>query len=157
MDTREEIAAGLREVQQRLAGLTPRITSNLERPLLSGTWTVHDALCHIAADAEAVPNWLRRIGAAVEGGSVRPEGVSGEEFNEQQIEARKSLPVTAVLSEIDARFAADLAAIAALDESLLTREIDYRRGRAPAATMLRFYTGPHNMRHLDDIEQALDA
>ena len=63
MATKEEIVAGIGEVRQRLRRLEPQIVANLDKPLLTGTWTVRDALCHIAADTNAV-----RAGAAASKG-----------------------------------------------------------------------------------------
>ena len=120
MDTREEIAAGLREVQDRLERLAPRIVGKLDTPLLSGSWTVHDALCHIAADAEAVPSWLSRIDAMASGSSARPPGFSIDAYNQERIAQRKGLPVAEVLDQIRARFSADLDAIGKLDDALLS-------------------------------------
>jgi len=149
--TKDEIAAGLRQVSERLERLGPRILANLDRPLPTGTWTVHDALCHIAADSHAVEIWRQRVETG-----RRPGGdLSGDEYNEQQVSRRRPLPPEDVLAEIRAAFAADLQAIADMDAALLERPIPYRGATAPAAEMLRFYTGPHNQGHLDDVEKAL--
>jgi hypothetical protein len=153
VSTKDELIATLRDVDQRLVGLTPRILANLDRPLLSGTWTVHDCLCHIAADSNAVYAWRYRL----ENGRRVQGDMSTDDFNQQEIDKRKGLPAEEVVREIRDNFSGDMAAIRELDEELLRREMPYRGGMAPAAESLRFYLGPHNTSHLDDIEKALDA
>jgi hypothetical protein len=153
VSTKDDLINTLREVDQRLVGLAPRILANLDRPLLSGTWTVHDCLCHIAADSNAVYAWRYRI----ENGRRLQGDMSTDDFNQQEIDKRKGLPAQSVLDEIRANFAGDEKAIVALEDALLEREVPYRGGMAPAAESLRFYLGPHNTIHLDDIERALDV
>ena len=157
MDTKEEIAAGLRAVQERFDRLAPLIGAKLSTPLPSGSWTVHDALCHVAADSDAVSAWRERVEALSSGAPGRSPGFNIDTFNQERIDQRKGLPAETVIDEVRQHFRADLEAIAKLDDELLAREIDYRGSRVPAATMLRFYTGVHNTTHLDEIEQALDA
>ena len=157
MDPKDEIATGLRAVQERFERLAPRIVTKLDAPLPTGTWTVHDALCHVAADSDAVAAWRKRVEALSRGESARPPGFDIDAFNQERIDQRKGLPAAAVVDEVRGHFSADLAAIAVLDDELLAREIDYRDAKAPAARMLLFYTGAHNNGHLDEIERALDA
>jgi len=151
--TKEEIVAGIGEVRQRLRRLEPQIVANLDKPLLTGTWTVRDALCHIAADANAVARWRSRLEGQSPG---RPPGMSGEEHNQQQIDARKARPVEDVLREIQEGLDEDARAVEEMEEALLQRQMQSFRGETIASSdMLRFYTAGHNQMHLDDIDAAI--
>src|SRR4051794_16387737 len=103
MATRQEIIAELQRVNQRIDGLTPAILAHLDAPLPEGTWTVHDAVCHLAADGNAVPRFLNRVERIDKGLPLRPEGWTPAMMdveNEDNIARRKGLPVTDVLKEI---------------------------------------------------------
>ena len=66
MPTKPEIIQNLRDVQSRFELLLPRALEGLSLPLPSGTWTVHDCLCHLAADTNAVASWQRAEGMVQE-------------------------------------------------------------------------------------------
>jgi hypothetical protein len=155
MSTKSEISDGLRAVVMRFERLAPDIDAYLAAPLPTGFWTVHDCVCHLAADSHAVDGWRERIDNLIAGRGARPPGFDINDYNAANIAARKDKPLAEVLDEVRDAFAGDLAAIDGLEEDLLAREVPYRGGIAPAAEMLRFYTGAHNLIHLDDIEQAL--
>lgn len=158
MATKQEITAGIREVEQRLEGLLPAIEANLEKPLLEGSWTVHDALCHIAADAHSIPRWQRQVEAAIKGTSARPPGFDLDEHNQRGIDERKHKALNEIVQEIKEGLDKDAAAVADLDEGILAREIPNFRGELqPASERLRFTTSRHNHIHLDDIERAINA
>ncbi len=156
MATKSEITDGIRGVEERLERLLPGIRSHLETPLPEGTWSVHDALCHLAADANAVPRWLARFEALDAGRSTRPPGFNMDEHNQQNIDARKGKPVDEVVTEITNGLHSDVAAVATMDEALLQRQVPNFRGEITAASdMLSFTAVRHNHIHLDDIENAL--
>jgi hypothetical protein len=156
--TKDEITAGIREVEERLDSLLSGILQNLERPLPEGSWTVHDALCHIAADVPSLPRWQNQVDAAIKGTSARPPGFNLDEHNQQGIDARKGKPVDKVVQEIRDGLHSDAAAVPGLDDALLAREMPNFRGELqPASERLRFTTGSHNHMHLDDIENAIKA
>jgi hypothetical protein len=156
--SKQEIIAGMEDVKTRLQRLLPGIVASLDKPLPEGTWSVHDALCHMAADANAVPRWLARIDAAERGVSSRPPGFNIDDYNQENIDARKDRPVDAIVQEIRVGLKADTAAVVGLDDALLSKQIPNGRGElTPASDMLAFSTGRHNHMHLDDIERALEA
>ncbi len=158
MATKDELKTGIREVEERLDSLLPGIIENLDQPLPEGTWTVHDALCHMAADASCLPRWQRQVDAAINGTSARPPGFNLDEYNQQNIEARKDKPVEEVVQEIRDGLHGDAAAIPGLDDAFLAREVPNFRGElALASDRLSFTTSRHNHIHLDDIENALTA
>jgi hypothetical protein len=156
--TKEEITAGIRAVEERLDSLLPGIVDNLEQALPEGTWTVHDALCHMAADAHSLPRWHRQIDAAINGTSARPPGFNLDDYNQQGIDARKGKSIDEVVAEIRDGLHSDAAAVPGLDDALLAREVPNFRGELqPASERLSFTTGRHNHMHLDDIENAIKA
>jgi hypothetical protein len=154
--TKQEITTGIQDVEQRFERLLPAIVANLEKPLPEGSWTVHDALCHIAADAQAFARWQRLVDAQASGTSARPPGFNLDEHNEQGIAARKDKPVEDVVAEIREALRRDTAAVQAVDETLLQRDLPNFRGElGPGSDRLRFMTVTHNQIHLDDIEKAV--
>ncbi len=156
MATKAEITAGIREVGERFERLLPAITTHLEKPLPEGSWTVHDALCHIAADASAFARWQRLVDAHAAGASVRPAGFNLDEHNQVGIEARKSKAVPDVVTEIRDALRADAAAVETVDEAVLQRDLPNFRGElGPGSDRLRFMAAAHPQIHLDDIEKAI--
>jgi hypothetical protein len=159
MATREEVIAELQRVNARLDALAPAILARPEAPLPEGTWTVHDAVCHLAADGHAVPRFLNRIERIDAGLPLRPEGWTPammDAQNEEGIAQRKGLPITDVLQEIREAMDADIERVKGLDEALWSREIPSMRGVvSPASDQLRFTTSGHPHVHLDEIEKAL--
>ncbi|HLF78574.1 MAG TPA: maleylpyruvate isomerase N-terminal domain-containing protein [Dehalococcoidia bacterium] len=158
MATKQEIYEGVRGVEERLERLLPGIAANLERPLPTGTWTIHDALCHIAADGNAVPRFVQRMERIDRGEPGRPPGFNVDEHNEQQIALRKGRTVDEVVTEIKGGFAADLAAVESIPDATLERQIPGFGGNLTLASdSLRFNLVGHNHLHLDDIEKALQV
>jgi hypothetical protein len=156
--TKEEITAGIQDVETRLERLLPGIVANLDQPLPQGSWTVHDALCHMAADAHSVPRWQRMVNDAITGVSSRAPGFNLDDHNQQGIDSRKEKPIDEVAEEIRDGLHSDAAIVVGLDDALLAREVPNFRGELqPASERLKFTTGGHNHMHLDDIENAINA
>ncbi len=132
MATKDEITTGIQEVEERLDSLLPGIVDHLDQPLPEGTWTIHDAVCHMAADANCLPRWQRQVEAAINGTSARPVGFNLDEYNQQNIDARKGKAVDEVVQEIRDGLHSDAAAVPGLDDALLAREVPNFRGRAAA-------------------------
>jgi hypothetical protein len=158
--TREELQANIQGVIERLESLLPDIAANLEKPLTEGTWTVNDAICHIAADTQdAVPRWRARMQSLAAGESGRLPGFNIDDYNQQQIDRRKGRSVQEVVQEIRDGLRADSEAIDTLEDDLLKLQVPSPRGggMTEASEMLSFYVGRHNHIHLDDIEKALSS
>jgi hypothetical protein len=153
---RSEITEGIHEVEQRFERLLPGIKSNLSKPLPEGSWTVHDALCHVAADSNAFLRWQRLVDAHAAGNSARPPGFNLDEHNQEGIDARKGKAVDDVVAEIRDALRADASAVEATDDAVLQRDLPNFRGELqPGSDRLKFMTVTHNQIHLDDIEKAI--
>ena len=158
MYTREEIIAAIRDAEARLDRLEPVIREHLQQHLPTGTWTVHDAVCHLAADSNAVPRFLDRIEKQRTGQPVRPAGFNMDAHNEANIARRRGLSLDEVLHEVHAGFANDIAQVQALPSDLLASDVPNFRGElTPASDQIRFTAAGHPNLHLDDIEAALKA
>jgi hypothetical protein len=158
MATRQEIIEALNAISARVDALTPRLEGSLERPLLQGSWTVRDALCHLAADSRGVPGMVARLERVAQGLPRRTPGVDDDvdAYNERMIAERKHKPLSDLLGEIDAGIRADIESVGELSDEFLQRELpSVRGGAAPVSEQMRVYLGGHPMRHLDDIEAAL--
>lgn len=156
MATKDEIIEGMQGVEARLDELLPRAVAQLDRSLPEGSWSVHDALCHMAADANAFPRWQARLVAIETGTSTRAPGFNLDDYNQQNIDARKGKPVDEVVAEIKGGLTADSEAVRAVDDAVLQKEVPNFRGEmTTAGAMLLFTTTGHNHLHLDDIEKAL--
>jgi hypothetical protein len=156
--SRDEIIADIRALEQRLSKLEPRVLAAPDKPLTSGTWTVRDAVCHMAADSNAIPGFLARVERQRTGAVGRPAGFNLDAHNEEGIALRKPKPLTDVFAEIHAGMKSDMAGVEALPEDLLSSDIPNFRGVVtPASDQVRFTTVGHTAIHLDDIEAALDA
>jgi hypothetical protein len=154
--TKTEITAGIHEVEQRFERLLPGIKSNLTKPLPEGTWTVHDALCHIAADSNAFVRWQGLVDAHAAGTSARPPGFNLDEQNQRGIDAHKGKALDVVVAEIRDALRADAAAVETVDEAVLQRDLPNFRGElGPGSDRLRFMAVTHNQIHLDDLEKAI--
>lgn len=158
MATKAEIIDALRTVEERVELLAPQIRLNLEESLLSGTWTVHDALCHLAADSNGVPGFVARMERVANGLPRRESGFSVDDYNERNIAQRKTKPVDEVFAEIRTGLQTDCNRVQELDEAFLQRELPSVRGEVmPISDQMRAYLGSHPNSHLDDIEKAITA
>ena len=120
---------------------------------------MHDAVCHLAADGNAVPRFLHRVEVIDQGLPLRPPGWTPavmDAENEENIAKRKGLPVTDVLKEIRDAMDADIERVRGIDDTLLAREMPNFRGVVmPASDQLKNTTSGHPHAHIDDIEKAL--
>lgn len=156
MTTRDEIIAGIRGVDERLAALRDRIIEAGERPLTEGTWAVRDALSHLAARANGVDRVIQRLKAWEAGLPFMPPQTI-DEINAGQVEERRSADVASLLDEIQVGHAAALAALEHVDDETLAKEMPqgFRPGDAPVADLIVRGGPAHDNGHIDQIEAAL--
>jgi hypothetical protein len=110
------------------------------------------------ADARGVPGFVSRIERATKGLPRREPGFDIDAYNERQIARRRDRPFDELLSEFRANLDADVADIQELDDAFLQQRLpDVRGDVGVVSDQMRAYLGGHPMRHLDDIEKALEA
>lgn len=156
MATRDEIVAEIRSVDARLDALKPRIMANGNAPLIEGTWRVRDALSHLAARANGVDRVAQRV-RDTQAGKAPAAPRSIDEINAEQIAERTTKSAAELLDEIARGHAAAIAAVGAIDQSILDAmlPLGFRPGES-AASDLMLRGGPrHDNTHLDQIEAAL--
>ncbi len=161
MTSREDFAAAVRQVDDRLSALRDDILANGDKPLLEGTWRVRDALSHLAARANGVPRVLARVEAAdnpsTSASAPAPRNI--DEINAGQVDERVERSVEELLDEIRDGHAAALQAASAVDDATLARSIPlgFRPGDATVAELLAMGGPRHDGNHLDQVEAALKA
>ena len=88
---RDEVRSAIEAIDARVTALRARLEQHADTPLLEGEWRVRDALSHLAARANPVPNVLRRL-TAHEAGTVLPRP-DIHEVNAGQVEERADRPI----------------------------------------------------------------
>ena len=161
MATKEEITESLQQVNQRLEGLKARILAGAEKHLLSGTWTVRDALCHLAARSNGLPNFMNRLERAAQAtpGAPATPLPNIDDVNQSQIDARVGRTPAELLDEVHAGHLTAIDGVSKMDADIFDRELPTPRGEGttPAGDLLMRSTSGHDNVHLDEIEKALDA
>ena len=148
------IIAAISETEERLRALLPRARARPMTRLTEGTWTVRDALCHLAARANDVPLVLRLLDPHVDLASAAAES---EAINAGQIASRAGRSVDELADEAMAGYAAARVDILELDPAQLSQTIPNVPGQGPmgVADLLLAVYRHHARAHLDSIEQAL--
>lgn len=156
MATRDEVVAAIRAVDTRLDALKPRIMAQGDAPLKEGTWRVREALSHLAARANGVERVAQRV-RDTQAGKAPAAPRTVDEINAGQVAERSSRSVAELLDEITRGHAAAIAAVGAIDQSILDAmlPLGFRPGES-AASDLMLRGGPsHDNTHIDQIETAL--
>ena len=153
---REEIASAIREADERLERLRPRLIEGADRPLPSGEWRVRDALSHLAARGNPVPRALARLEETTAEGTP-PPAPDVHAVNAQQVSQRADRDVAALLDELREGHRAALDMLPTLAADTLARRfaVPFPPGELSLAEFI-VRAGPrHEANHLDDIEAAL--
>lgn len=154
--TRDEVIAAVREVDARLSRIAASIEANAEAPLLSGEWRVRDALSHLAARSNPVPNVLRRLAVAAGPGGAAAPRVDINDINAAQVDERSTKSVTEILAEMHAGHQATIDSLPA-DDVLAQTLPAVQGGDVPVAEIIARSGARHENNHLDDIEAAIAA
>ena len=159
LPTKDEVISALGEVNSRLQGLADQIKERPDTNLLSGTWTVRDTLCHLAARSNGVPTFitrLERLATATTQPAAAPAAMNIDEVNQSQLDARQGRSAEQLMEEIRAGHVAAIDGVKQLDESTFSRVVPNFRGEhVEAGNMLLGSTARHDNTHLDEIEKAL--
>ena len=161
MASKQEIVDALRQVNQRLDGMKAEILANAETPLLSGTWKVRDALCHLAARSNGVPNFITRLERAATAAPGAPATPlpNIDDINQGQIDARVGRSAEELVQEVHEGHLTAIDSIFAMPDDVFERDLpNPRDGSISKAgdTLLRS-TSNHDNTHMDEIEQAIAA
>jgi hypothetical protein len=157
---RNEIVAGINACDARLEQMKPAMATNPDAPLPEGTWTVRDALCHVAARANGV---AMAVTVANNTLGADPADV-GPTFdidvvNRQQIADRSEKDVDALLAEALAGHQAAIDQLASIDNELLARrmKLPYFEHEVTVIDLIALAGAGHEQSHINDIARAVGA
>lgn len=162
MPSKEDVIAALQQVNQRVERLRHNIIARPDAALLTpgSTWSVRDALCHLAARSDGVPMFVERIERLAAGGPMQPPGAPNiDDINQSQINARQGRSTDELVTEILQGHLAAIEGMARIEAGLFSHMIPNPRGEGEiqASELLQRGTAGHDNVHLDEIEQALSA
>jgi len=157
MGTRNQIITAIRDTDRRLTRLTSSILSTPECPLRQGSWTVRDALCHVAARANGV-SLARTYADPQPESTAAPPVFEIDAINRRQIAERQGSSVPNLLEEIAEGHRAALAQLAQLDDAQLARplQLPFLEPSATVADLILRAGPDHERAHLESIAEALD-
>jgi hypothetical protein len=157
---RDEIVAGINACDTRLEQMKPSMIANPDAPLPEGTWTVRDALCHVAARANGV---AMAVTVANNTLGADPADV-GPPFdidvvNRQQIADRSEKDVDALLAEVLAGHQAAIDQLASIDNELLARrmKLPYFEHEVTVIDLIALAGAGHEQSHVNEIARAVGA
>ena len=157
---RGEIVAGINACDERLMRLKPAMIANPDAPLPEGTWSVRDALSHIAARANGVAMALTVANNAL-GADAADVGPTFDidVVNRQQIADRSANDVESLLAEALAGHAAAIGQLASIDDELLARrmKLPYFEHEVMVIDLIALSGAGHEQSHINDIARALGA
>jgi len=165
MTTKEEVIAAIEASDARVDGLAAALLANGQAKLPESEWDVRQALCHVAARANAVPLSSmiaqRALAAKAKGQplDLRAGANRALDINQAQLEERQGRSVADLLAEIHAGHQAAVAAVRALPPDQFDQSFPRLTGEGEMTLgdlILRAGTG-HENDHLNHIERALAA
>ena len=157
---RDEIVAGIKACDARLEQLKPAIIANPDVPLPEGTWTVRDALCHIAARANGV---AMAVTVADNTLGADPADVGPtfdiDAVNRQQIADRKTDDVDTLLTEALTGHQAAISQLASIDDVMLARrlKLPYFKDEVTVIDLIALAGAGHEQSHINEIARAVGA
>jgi hypothetical protein len=157
MTTRDEIAEAIQAADARIEALLSLVRAQPDAPLLSGEWTVRDALSHVAARGNPIPRVLRRLNQATDStGNPRP-ALDIHEENAEQVRTRVELDVDRLIEEAREGHRNALEQLGELDDTVLERRLPvaFPPGELSVGEFIVRAGPQHEGNHLNDIEAAL--
>jgi hypothetical protein len=155
--TRDEIAEAIGAADARIEALLPLVRERADQPLLSGDWTVRDALSHVAARGNPIPRVLRRLNQSTDAeGDPRPV-LDIHEENAEQVRTRSDRDVDALVEEARDGHREALKSLAEMDDAVLERciPVAFAPGELSVGEFIVAAGPRHEGTHLNDIEAAL--
>ncbi len=163
MTTKEEVIAAIEASEARVQALAPALLAHGPARLPESEWDVRQALCHVAARANAVPLSTgiaqRALAARAQGQPFDMRGGRVGDINQAQLDERQRQSVADLLAEIHRGHQAAIAAVRALPPDQFDQSFPSFTGTGEMTLgdlILRAGSG-HENSHLDHIERALPA
>ncbi len=153
---RIEVLQAIEDVDARVRALRARIEVNAEKLLLSGEWRVRDALSHLAARSNSVPNVMRRLVASESQSAGTAPRVNIDEINHDQVDERSGRSIQEILDEIHAGHRTAILSLP-VDEMLARTLPAVGGGDVSIAESIARSGARHEQNHLNDVEAALDG
>jgi hypothetical protein len=159
---KEDVLRALARSESRIDDMAPALVRHADDPLVDSEWTVREALCHVAARANAVPlaNRIAQLMLAAQAEGQAPNfGGAGRatDINQAQLDERNDLTVAALLVEIHAGHQAAMAEVQAMPQE--TFDLRFPRvmgeGDMSLGDMILQAGSGHENNHLDHIERSL--
>jgi hypothetical protein len=157
--TLEDIINAIKAQDVRFAALRAAILANPTAPLPTGTWTVRDALSHVAARAmltSTIRNAEARLKAATENREL--PRINIDDVNHGQVVERQNATVAELLAEIEANHAKTIEEVKTLPEAQLSKMYTTVQGaQVTGADLIFGNVSRHESGHTNDVEAAINA
>jgi hypothetical protein len=163
MTTKEEVITAIEAADQRLDGLAAALAAGGANKLPESEWDVRQALCHVAARANAVPLSQgiaqRALAAKAQGKPLDLRGGANRvvDINQAQLDERTNRSVAELLAEIHAGHQAAIATVRDMPAEQFDQSFPRWTGEGEMTLgdmILRAGTG-HESDHVTHIERAL--
>ena len=163
MTTKDEVISAIETADARVKALTPALREHGADRLPDSEWDVREALCHVAARANAVPLSLsimeRMLTATGQPQPLDPRAAASRSaaINQAQLDERMDRSLEEVLSEIETGHQAAIATVRAMPQDEFDQRFQRVTGDGDTSLgemILRAGAG-HEKEHLDQIERAL--
>jgi hypothetical protein len=161
MTTKDEVIAAIEASDARVQALAPALLAHGQARLPDSDWDVRQALCHVAARANAVPlstGLVQRVLAArAKGQPLDLRAARAGDINQAQLDERRERSVADLLAEIQAGHQAAIVAVRALSPDQFDQSFPRLTGDGEMTLgdmILRAGSG-HENDHLNHIERAI--
>ena len=161
MTTKEEVIAAIEASDARVQALAPTLLAHGQARLPDSDWDVRQALCHVAARANAVSLSTglaqRMLAARAKGQPLDLRAARAGDINQAQLDERQDRSVADLLAEIQAGHQAALEAVRALppDQFDLSFPRFTGEGEMTVGEMILRAGSGHENDHLNHIERAV--
>ncbi len=162
MTTKDEVIAAIEASETRVERMAPALLAHASARLPDSEWDVRQALCHVAARANAVPlatNLAQRaLAAKAQGQPLDLRSMRrGVDMNQAQIDERQGRGVADLVAEIHSGHQAAIAAVRELAAEAFEQRFPriMGEGEMSVGEMILMAGSGHENAHLDHIERAL--
>src|SRR5579859_1657250 len=160
--TKEDVITALETSEARVDRMAPSLLAHPEVKLIDSEWNVRQALCHVAARANALPLATRLAQAALAAKAAgQPLNLGGAgrqtDINQAQLDERQGRGVADLLSEIHAGHQAAISGVRELSPETFDQRFPRFRGEGEMTVgeLILAAGSGHENSHLYLIEQAI--